>query len=98
MIQKRQNWRESTSCLERKNRLVQDVVNKRSQTPQASRWFALSGGLLALFLVYTALLRLHVFSVSTFRAEQWLLHRPLTQLECTFVEWQNLGDALVSLG
>ena len=77
---------------------MQDGVNKRSQAPQAYKWFALAGGLLLLFLVYTALLKLHVLNFSTFLAEQWLLHRPLTRLECTFVEWQNLGDALVSLG
>jgi membrane-associated phospholipid phosphatase len=56
------------------------------------RWFLASCGLLALFLLYTALFSTGALIHLTLQAEQWLLHRPLTSVDCVFRQWKTLGE------
>ncbi len=67
------------------------VFQKLWQAP-ALRWFALAAGLLLLFLAYTAILTTGALDASTLKIEQWLLERPITRVDCVFVEWRNLGN------
>jgi membrane-associated phospholipid phosphatase len=60
--------------------------------PAEKRWFFVSFVLLLLFLLYTAIFSSGIFINLTLRAEQWLLHRPLTSADCVFRQWKLLGD------
>lgn len=66
-------------------------------TKASTRWFGLATLSLALFVIYTMLLHTGSLSTSTFQIEQWLLQRPITRLDCVFMQWQNLGDITTSL-
>jgi membrane-associated phospholipid phosphatase len=65
--------------------------------PNASRWLLFACVLLVLFLIYTAIFSTGVFLNLTLRQEQWLLHRPLTSVDCVLYEWKNFGEAPFSL-
>jgi len=60
------------------------------------RWFWAASALLALFLLYTAVFATGVFLNLTLLQEQWLLHRPLTSVDCIFHMWVHLGEAPAS--
>lgn len=62
----------------------------------AYKWLVLALLLSALFLGYTAVYAFGVLDASTLQFEQWLLHRPITRLDCVFFEWRRLGEVLVS--
>lgn len=59
---------------------------------QAKKWFLASCALLLLFLLYTAIFSSGALLNLTLRADQWLLHRPLTGADCVFRQWKILGD------
>ncbi len=61
------------------------------------RWFFIALVLLAMFLVYTVIFSTGMLLVPTLQQEQWLLHRPLTGVDCVFFEWKNLGYVQFSL-
>ena len=56
------------------------------------RWLLASSVLLLLFLLYTAIFASGVLINLTLHADLWLLHRPLTSVDCVFREWKTLGD------
>lgn len=66
------------------------------QTPAAG-WFLLAGVMGLLFVLYTLLFITGALDYSTLQLELWMLHRPVTGLDCTFYEWHYVGDAQVSL-
>jgi membrane-associated phospholipid phosphatase len=63
----------------------------------AHRWFWAASVLLGMFLLYTAIFATGVFLNLTLLQEQWLLHRPLTGVDCVFHLWASLGEVPVSL-
>ena len=65
--------------------------------PPAHRWFGLSVVLLALFLLYTAIFLTGVLLLPTLHLEQWILHRPLTGIDCVFHQWKRFGEVPMSL-
>jgi len=65
--------------------------------PTAHKWLLLSSGLLVIFLIYTAIFSTGVLLTLALRQEQWLLHRPLTRLDCVFHQWANFGEVPFSL-
>ena len=60
---------------------------KSRRTPAAGKWFWAALVLLSIFLVYTAILSTGAFLIPTIQQEQWLLHRPLTGIDCVFDTW-----------
>ncbi|HLZ63953.1 MAG TPA: phosphatase PAP2 family protein [Ktedonosporobacter sp.] len=60
--------------------------------PLANKWLLSALVLLALFLIYTAVYATGVLDVSTLQAELFLMHRPLTPVDCMFYEWRNFGE------
>lgn len=66
-------------------------------TPTTNEWFLLASMLLALFLIYTAIFSTGVLLNLTLQQVQWLLHRPLTGVDCVFFEWKKLGEVPFSL-
>jgi len=67
------------------------------QTPTARKWFWAAFALLALFLVYTTIFSTGVLLIPTIQQEQWLLHRPLTGIDCVFHVWEKTGEVPFSL-
>lgn len=65
--------------------------------PPAHKWFGLALVLLALFLVYTAIFLTGAFLSPTLHLEQWILHRPLTGIDCVFHQWKRFGEVPASL-
>ena len=65
--------------------------------PPAHKWFGLSVVLLVLFLLYTAIFLTGVLLLPTLYLEQWLLHRPLTGIDCVFHQWKTFGEVPMSL-
>ena len=65
--------------------------------PPAHKWFGLAIVLLALFLLYTALFLTGTMLLPTLHLEQWLLHRPLTGIDCVFHQWKRFGEVPWSL-
>ena len=53
--------------------------------------------LLALFLLYTAIFLTGALLSPTLHLEQWLLHRPLTGIDCVFHQWKRFGEVPMSL-
>jgi membrane-associated phospholipid phosphatase len=71
---------------------------KRLKTlPPTYKWFGLALVLLAIFLLYTAIFSTGILLSPTLYLEQWLLHRPLTGIDCVFHQWKRLGEVPVSL-
>jgi PAP2 superfamily. len=66
------------------------------QTPAAG-WFLIAGVMGLLFVFYTLLFITGVLDRSTLQLELWMLHRPVTGLDCTFYEWHYVGETQVSL-
>ena len=65
--------------------------------PPSYKWFGLSVALLVLFLLYTAIFLTGVLLLPTLHLEQWILHRPLTGIDCVFHQWKRFGEAPISL-
>ena len=59
--------------------------------PISRVWFFAAVALLAFFAIFTAIFSTGVLLYPSLYIEQWLLHRPLTSLDCTFDEWKLLG-------
>ncbi len=55
-------------------------------------WFVAACLLLILFGVYTVIFSTGVLLYPTLHIEQWLLHRPLTSLDCVLSGWKILGE------
>ena len=53
--------------------------------------------LLAFFLLYTAIFLTGALLSPTLRLEQWLLHRPLTGIDCVLHQWKKFGEVPMSL-
>ncbi len=66
-------------------------------TSTAHKWFWAAFVLLAFFLVYTAIFSSGVLLNLTLQLEQWLLHRPLTGVDCIFRVWARVGEVSFSL-
>lgn len=62
----------------------------------ARRWFVLALLFLLLFIIVTVIFASGVLLYPTLYLEQWLLHRPLTGIDCVFLEWKQLGEAGIS--
>ena len=60
--------------------------------PTLYKWLLASFVVLLLFLLYTAIFASGVLINLTLHADQWLLYRPLTSVDCVFREWKPLGD------
>jgi membrane-associated phospholipid phosphatase len=68
------------------------------QTKHAARkWFLLSGVLITLFLISSAIYATGMLDVPTLRVEQWLLLRPQSQIDCLLYEWRNLCEVPATL-
>ena len=67
------------------------------RVPAIYWWLLLALLLLALFVVYTALVTSDSLAALTVRQEQWLLQRPLARFDCVVYQWRYLGEAPVSL-
>ncbi len=65
--------------------------------PTSRLWFLAALVLLALFGIFTIIFSTGVLLYPTLHIEQWLLHRPLTAIDCVFVEWKQLGEVGASL-
>lgn len=59
----------------------------------ARKWFVLALVFLLLFVIFTVILASGVLLYPTLYLERWLLHRPLTGIDCVFLEWKQLGEA-----
>src|SRR5581483_1687146 len=64
----------------------------------AKKWLILGLISLMLFLIYSAIYATGVLNISTLQVELWLMHRPLTRIDCIFYEWRNLGEVPSTLG
>ena len=64
---------------------------------EARKWFVLALVFLLLFGIFTAIFATGVLLYPTLDMERWLLHRPLTSIDCVFVEWRQLGEVGFSL-
>jgi membrane-associated phospholipid phosphatase len=60
-------------------------------------WFMISLISLLLCGVFTIIFKTGVLLYPTLYVEELLLHRPLTQFDCVFVEWKQLGEVGPSL-
>jgi membrane-associated phospholipid phosphatase len=70
----------------------------RFERIQKSRiWFFAAVALLVFFAIFTAIFSTGVLLYPTLHIEQWLLHRPLTGLDCMFAEWKYLGGVGASI-
>ena len=58
----------------------------------ANKWLLLALILLVLFAIYTVLVVSGVLLYSTLSTEQWLLHRPLTGVDCVLRPWGQVGN------
>jgi membrane-associated phospholipid phosphatase len=65
--------------------------------PPTYKWFGLALVLFALFLIYTAIFLTGALLSPTLYLEQWLLHRPLTGMDCVFHQWKLFGEIPMSL-
>jgi hypothetical protein len=84
----------SASRLWQKN----SVFTGRLKTiPPTHKWFGLAIVLLALFLLSTAIFLTGALLSPTLHLEQWLLHRPLTGMDCVFHQWKRFGEVPWSL-
>src|SRR2546427_9934261 len=65
--------------------------------PPAHKWFGLALVLVAFSLLYTAIFLTGALLAPTLSLEQWLLHRPLTGIDCVFHQWKRFGEVPMSL-
>jgi membrane-associated phospholipid phosphatase len=61
------------------------------------KWFGFALAMFVLFAIFTAIFASGVLLYPTLQVEQWLLHRPLTSIDCVFEEWKFAGEVQVSL-
>lgn len=61
------------------------------------KWFIWALLLLVLFGIFTATLATGLLLYPTLYVERWLLHRPLTGVDCVFFEWKLFGEVGFSL-
>ncbi|GCF10104.1 phosphatase PAP2 family protein [Dictyobacter arantiisoli] len=61
--------------------------------PAARRWFIASAVVSLLFFIYTAMYATGILNQSTVEIERWLVGRPITRLDCSFLMWRQLGEA-----
>lgn len=66
---------------------------EKKHLPTAHKWFIAASLSLALFLLYTAIYSTGILFIPTLQQEQWLLHRPITRLDCVLSVWEVLGNA-----
>jgi membrane-associated phospholipid phosphatase len=69
------------------------IAMRLMHIPGARLWFFAAGALFAFFAIFTAIFSTGVLLYPTLYIEQWLLHRPLTSLDCVLDEWKVLGEA-----
>jgi membrane-associated phospholipid phosphatase len=72
------------------------AVRMRTLSP-AHIWFGLALMLLVLFLLYTIIFLTGALLSPALYLEQWLLHRPLTGIDCVFHQWKRFGEVPMSL-
>ncbi|MBE3559610.1 MAG: phosphatase PAP2 family protein [Ktedonobacteraceae bacterium] len=65
--------------------------------PSLSTWLFLALLSASLFLLYTAFYATGMLNLPTLLVERWLVGRPLTRLDCVFLEWRSLGEIFASL-
>jgi membrane-associated phospholipid phosphatase len=65
--------------------------------PVARTWFIVASLFLLFALLYTAIFSAGLLLYPTLYIEQWLLHRPVTGVDCVLMQWRRLGDVDVSL-
>jgi membrane-associated phospholipid phosphatase len=65
--------------------------------PISRVWFIVATALLVFFAIFTAIFSTGMLLYPTLYIEQWLLHRPLTSLDCVFAEWKFLGTVGASM-
>jgi membrane-associated phospholipid phosphatase len=63
----------------------------------AHKWFVVSLLLLGVFAIFTFIFSTGILLYPTLYVERWLLHRPLTGIDCVFGEWKQLGEVGFSL-
>jgi len=63
----------------------------------AHKWFVVSLLLLGVFAIFTFIFSTGILLYPTLYVERWLLHRPLTGIDCVFDEWKQLGEVGFSL-
>jgi membrane-associated phospholipid phosphatase len=68
---------------------------RRISTP--GLWFLAALALLVLFGIYTVIFSTGALLFPNLHVEQWLLHRPLTSIDCVFFEWKQFGEVGFSL-
>ena len=73
------------------------LIARWKTLPPSHKWFGLALVLLALFLLYTAIFLTGALLLPTLYLEQWLLHRPLTGIDCVFHQWKRFGEVPMSL-
>jgi membrane-associated phospholipid phosphatase len=63
----------------------------------AHKWFVMALLLLGVFAIFTFIFSTGILLYPTLYAERWLLHRPLTGIDCVFDKWKQLGEVGFSL-
>lgn len=82
-------WNES-------NKLRMYLMQLRRLTV-AHKWFVMALLLLGVFAIFTFIFSTGILLYPTLYAERWLLHRPLTGIDCVFDKWKQLGEVGFSL-
>lgn len=65
--------------------------------PTARKWFFAASVFLTFALVYTAIVSRGELLILTIRQEQWLLHRPLSGMDCVLNVWGVAGEGPISV-
>ncbi len=65
---------------------------------QKQKWFVFSALSLFLGMVYTTVFATGVFIYPMLHIEQWLLHRPITRVDCVLTQWARIGEADITFG
>lgn len=74
-----------------------NAISLNKQSNASRRWLVAAVAFLLLFAAFTAVVVKGALLYPTLTIEQWLLHRPLTRIDCVFSEWKLLGETLASL-
>jgi membrane-associated phospholipid phosphatase len=82
-------WNES-------NKLRMYLMQLRRLTV-AHKWFVMALLLLGVFAIFTFIFSTGILLYPTLYAERWLLHRPVTGIDCVFDKWKQLGEVGFSL-
>jgi membrane-associated phospholipid phosphatase len=73
------------------------LAERLKTLPPAYKWFGLAFVLLVLLLLYNAFFLTGALLSPSLYLEQWLLHRPLTGIDCVFHQWKRFGEVPMSL-